>query len=138
MKLYFENRTAEIFEMSPPPTFQELHGPFIVTTESTNDIKKLLGKSWDQVISASFWDRNFSIPCWLSQKGLKYYLPAIIISSTSEYELTGTTSIAADTVVSILELYTNKDWEIYSDDQQELIFEWIDYLKLNFSSICFA
>lgn len=124
--------------MSPPPTFQELHGAFLETTESANDIKKLLGKSWDQVINISFWDRNFSIPVWLSQKGLKYYLPAIIISSTSEYELTGNTSIAADTVVSILELYTNKDWEIYSDDQQELIFKWIDYLNINFSSICFA
>lgn len=135
MKQYFEKRAVEIFGMSPPPTFQELHGPFMVTTETTNDIKELLGKSWNQVISASFWDRNYSIPCWLSQKGLKYYLPAIIISSTSEYELTGTTTIAADTVVSILESYTDKDWEIYSDDQQELIFEWIDYLKLDFSYI---
>lgn len=138
MKQYFENRTFELFETSPQPTFQELHGAFLETTESANDIKKLLGKSWNQVINASFWDRNFSILGWLSQKGLKYYLPAIIISSTREYELTGTTSIAADIVVSILELYSNKDWEIYSNDQQELIFRWIDYLKLNFSSICFA
>lgn len=138
MKQYFEHRTAELFELVPIPTFHELHGSFSVTIESANDVKKILGKSWNQVKNASFWNENFSIPGWLSQKGLKYYLPAIIILSINEYELTGDSSIVADSVASIMELYTNKDWGIYSNAQQELIFEWIDYLRLRFVPLYFA
>lgn len=132
MKQLFERRAVELFEMVPIPSFQELHGLFPVTTESADDINCILGKSWNQVKDAGFWNEHYSIPGWLSPKGLKYYLPAIIISAIQEYEITGDSSTAVDFVVSIMELYTDEDWAIYTETQQEFIFEWIERLNLTF------
>ena len=130
MSQYFERRALELFEMVPIPSFQELHGPFPVTTDSADDINCILGKSWNQVKNAGFRNDHYWIHGWLSPKGLKYYLPAIIISAIQEYEITGDSSMVADFVVDIMELYTNENWAIYTEAQQEFIFEWIECLNL--------